>query len=168
MKLAYADPPYLGCARRYRDHPEARRWDHAESHGQLMNQLDAEYDGWALSASARSLQELLNSAPINVRVAAWTKPFAAYKKHVRIAYTWEPVIFRPARPNNDDIAPKTRDSLSVPMTTMRGVVGAKPPIFCRWVLDLLGYINGDVVDDLFPGTGVMSRVVAQGTLEATS
>lgn len=165
MKLAYADPPYLGCARRYREHDLSRMWDLAESHGRLMELLDAEYDGWALSASAKSLQQLLTLAPINVRVAAWTKPFAAYKKHVRIAYTWEPLIFRPARPNNDDSAPQTRDSLSVPMTTMRGVVGAKPSTFCRWVLDLLGYIDGDTIDDLFPGTGVMSRVAAQGTLE---
>jgi hypothetical protein len=29
---------------------------------------------------------------------------------------------------------------------------------------MLGYIDGDQVDDLFPGTGVMAAVLAQGTL----
>lgn len=33
-----------------------------------------------------------------------------------------------------------------------------------WVLDLLGYLDGDSLSDLFPGTGVMGRVLAQGRL----
>ncbi len=164
MRFAYADPPYLGCARRYREHPDAWRWDDAAEHAQLMKRMDAEYDGWALSLSAKSLPVLLPLAPEGVRVAAWVKPFAAYKKHVRIAYTWEPLIFRPGRPNNDPLAPVTRDSFSAPMTTMRGTVGAKPEAFCRWVLDLLGWLEDDTIDDLFPGSGVMSAVAAQGLL----
>jgi DNA modification methylase len=167
MRLAYADPPYLGCARRYREHPDAARWDDAAEHGRLMATMDEGWDGWALSCSAKSLPDLLPLAPGPVRVGAWAKPFSAFKKHVRIAYTWEPLIFRPARPNNDPAAPCTRDSLTVPMTTRRGVVGAKPPAFCRWVLDLLGYLDGDTVDDLFPGSGVMATVVAQGTIPVT-
>ena len=91
-----------------------------------MATMDKDYDGWALSLSAGSLQPLLQLlAPPDVRVAAWTKPFAAYKKHVRIAYTWEPVIFRPGRPNNAPDAPVTRDSLTVSMTTMRGVMSRR-------------------------------------------
>lgn len=157
MRLAYADPPYLGVAHRYPEHPEARRWDDPAEHGALMWQLDHDFDGWALSLSAKSLQELLPLAPAGIRVAAWVKPFGAFKKHVRIAYGWEPVIFRPARPNNDPAAPKTRDWLAENMTLRRGLVGAKPERFCRWVLDLLGYIDGDTVDDLFPGTVPCAR-----------
>jgi hypothetical protein len=164
VRFAYADPPYLGCARRYREHPDAKLWNLPESHGQLMKQMDASYDGWALSLAASSLQTLLALAPAGVRVGAWIKPFAAYKQNVRIAYTWEPLIFRPGRPNNDPAAPKTRDSINTPMTTGRGVIGAKPESYCRWVLDLLGWLDGDQIDDLFPGSMVMSRTADQGTL----
>lgn len=164
MRLAYADPPYLGCARRYREHPDAARWDDAAEHGALMERLEHDYDGWALSLSAKSLPELLPLAPAGVRVGAWVKPFSAYKKHVRIAYGWEPLIFRPGRPNNDPEAPCTRDWLSSNMSLRRGTIGAKPEAFARWVLDLLGWLDGDTLDDLFPGSGVMTAVAAQGTL----
>lgn len=164
LKFAYADPPYLGCARRYQEHSEAWRWDDPSEHEALMKEMNASYDGWALSLSAASLPVLMPLAPPGVRVGAWTKPFAAYKKNVRIAYTWEPLIFRPGRPNNDPDAPVIRDSFSAPMTTRRGTVGAKPETFCRWVLDLLGWLEGDEMIDLFPGSGVMGHVARQGVL----
>jgi hypothetical protein len=44
------------------------------------------------------------------------------------------------------------------ITLRKGLVGAKPEKFCWWVLNLLGFQPGDTLDDLFPGTGVMSRV----------
>lgn len=163
-RLAYADPPYYGQAARY-DHPDAARWDRASEHVELMHKLEREYDGWALSASAPSLRHLLADAPERARVAAWVKPFAAYKANVRIAYAWEPVIFAPARDRSADGAPVGRDFLAQPITLRRGLAGAKPERFCRWVLDLLGYVQGDDVTDLFPGTGVMGRVLAQGALE---
>jgi hypothetical protein len=165
VKLAYADPPYLGVAHRYPEHPESRRWDDPAEHAALMADLDARFDGWALSLSAKSLPVLLPLAPDDIRVGAWVKPFSAFKKHVRIAYGWEPVIFKPARPNNDATAPQTRDWLAENMTLKRGLVGAKPARFCRWILDMLGYIEGDEVIDLFPGTGILGHVVAQGTLD---
>jgi hypothetical protein len=129
-----------------------------------MAELEREYDGWAFSLSSVSLPALLPLAPAGVRIAAWTKPFAAFKRNVRVAYTWEPVIFRPGRDSSKDGAPVTRDYLAEPITLQRGLTGAKPARFCRWVLDLLGYVDGDTVDDLFPGTGVMGLVEAQGTL----
>jgi len=52
----------------------------------------------------------------------------------------------------------------VPITLKRGLTGAKPEAFCRWVLDLLGYADGDEIIDLFPGTAVLGQVVAQGVL----
>jgi hypothetical protein len=163
-RLAYADPPYLGCAKRYREHPDAARWDDAAAHGELMAELERDYDGWALSAGASSLPHLLPLAPAGIRVAAWVKPFSAYKKNVRIPFGWEPVIFKPARRLSDPDAPEARDWLSCNMATQRGLVGAKPWQFCRWVLDLLGYLEGDRVDDLFPGTGIMAAVIAQRRL----
>jgi hypothetical protein len=164
MRLAYADPPYLGCAWRYRKHPDAARWDDPHSHGELMAHLDAGYDGWALSAGMNSLQKLLPLAPEGVRIAAWVKPFSAAFPAVRIAYAWEPVIYRPARPLTSEGALSIKDFLIENMAVRRGLVGAKPERFCRWVLDLLGYMDGDEMTDLFPGTGVMGQVEAQGTL----
>ena len=168
MKLAYADPPYLGCARRYRDHPDAAIWDDPAEHGRLMARLEQDYDGWALSAGMNSLQALLPLAPPGVRIAAWVKPFSAAFPTVRIPYAWEPVIYRPARPLTRDGATSVKDYLIENMAMRRGLVGAKPERFCRWVLDLLGYADGDTIDDLFPGTGVMGRTAAQGTLEVTA
>jgi hypothetical protein len=129
-----------------------------------MAELEATYDGWALSCSTPSLRELNHAAPERARVAAWVKPFAAYKANVRIAYAWEPVIFAPGRDHSADGAPVGRDFLAEPITLQRGLVGAKSERFCRWVLDLLGYVQGDELTDLFPGTGIMGRVLAQGQL----
>ena len=52
-----------------------------------------------------------------------------------------------------------RDHLAESITLKKGLTGAKPERFCRWVLDLLGWKPGDEVDDLFPGTGVFERVL---------
>lgn len=164
MRLAYADPPYLGCSKLYPEHPDSERWDDPAEHQALMVRLAFAYDGWAYSLSSTSLVELLPLAPSGVRVAAWVKPFAAFKANVRIAYTWEPVIFKPARDSSKLGAPVGRDHLSEPITMKRGLTGAKPRRFCEWVLDLLGYVEGDEVEDIFPGTGIMGNVLAQGRL----
>jgi hypothetical protein len=161
--MAYADPPYVGCSVFY-DHPATRRWDDPAEHVALMAELESNYDGWALSCSTPSLRHLFAGAPGRSRVAAWVKPFAAYKANVRIAYTWEPVIFAPGRDRSADGAPVGRDHLSAPITLKRGLIGAKPAAFCRWICDLLGYVDGDELVDLFPGTGIMGRVLAQGRL----
>ena len=169
MRFAYADPPYLGCGKLYASHhPDALAWDDPATHQALIDRLCAEYpDGWAMSASSTSLQALLAMCPPDVRISAWVKPFAAFKRNVRNAYTWEPVILRGGRVSSKDGAPVTRDHLAEPITLRRGLTGAKPERFCRWVLDQLGYIEGDTLDDLFPGTGVMDAVLRQGTLTPT-
>jgi hypothetical protein len=129
-----------------------------------MARLESEYDGWAMSASSTSLQAILPLAPAGVRIAAWTKPFAAFKRNVRCAYTWEPVIFRAGRDASKDGAPVTRDHLSQVITLKKGLTGAKPEAFCRWILALLGWVPGDEVDDIFPGTGIMGTVLRQSAL----
>lgn len=49
MRLGYADPPYIGCAHLYKDHPDyVGEVDHAA----LIGRLEADYDGWVLHASA--------------------------------------------------------------------------------------------------------------------
>jgi len=79
MRLAYADPPYIGQARKHYG-PDAREVNHEL----LVNHL-REFDGWALSASSPSLAKILPLCP-EARVAAWVKPFASFKPNVNPAY----------------------------------------------------------------------------------
>jgi hypothetical protein len=171
VRFAYADPPYLGCGKLYADkHPDALAWDDPETHRSLIAGLVADYpDGWALSLSSPSLRTILPMCPNDVRVAAWVKPFAAFKRNVRNAYTWEPVILRGGRLSSRDGAPVTRDHLAEPIQLKAGLTGAKPQRFNRWVLDMLGYIDGqDSVDDLFPGTGGMAETLRRPTLDGAA
>jgi len=158
MRFAYADPPYLGCAKRY-DHPEAGIWDTVQAHQDLIEKLVSEYpDGWALSASSPSLRTLLSLCPESVRVLAWVKPFSIFKPGVGLAYTWEPVIFYGGRKISRK-QPTVKDHLVCNITLKKGLCGAKPSAFCEWVLRCLNYQPGDTVDDLFPGTGIFGKVL---------
>jgi hypothetical protein len=162
MRFAYADPPYLGCgAALYgKHHAEAAVYDTEAGHRALIERLCDEFsDGWAMSLSSPSLRTILPMCPADVRVAAWVKPFVAFKANVNPAYAWEPVIFRGGR-KRSRAEPTVRDWVSEVITLRRGLTGAKPEAFCRWILMLLGARPGDEVEDLFPGTGVMGRVVA--------
>lgn len=166
MKFAYADPPYLGCCRLYaHHHPDGLCWDDLDTHRKLIDRLNTDYpDGWAMSGTSGSLQSLLPLCPPDVRVGAWVKPFHAYKKGVRPAYAWEPLIYRGGRnkghkpPEKGGKATTPKDFVSANITLKKGLTGAKPEAFCSWVLDLLNFQEGDTVDDLFPGTGVFDRV----------
>lgn len=159
MRLAYADPPYLGQgAKHYRnEHPDAAAWDTEAEHRGLINLLVNTYDGWALSASSPSLHVLLPMCPPEARIAAWVKPFAAFKVGVNPAYAWEPVIFVPAPRKHDRSRPTTRDWFSHSITLKKGLTGAKPEAFCRWIFDLLRAEPEDTLVDLFPGTGIVGR-----------
>ncbi|KKM95084.1 hypothetical protein LCGC14_1191850 [marine sediment metagenome] len=148
MKVAYADPPYIGQAKRY---PEKQEVDHTK----LIKHLNT-YDAWALSASSPSLKIILPMCPDDVRIAAWVKPFCSFKPNVNPAYAWEPIIFRGARKRSRDI-PTVRDWVSVNITLKKGLVGAKPKEFCFWLFNLLGLNKDDTLDDLYPGTGIVSQ-----------
>lgn len=166
MKFAYADPPYIGQAKRH--HYQCAEVDHAE----LIARLVSEYpDGWALSLSSPTLRTILNLCPPDVRIAAWCKSFCAFKRGVRPAYSWEPVIYRGGRnpvnghraiiPEKNGKQTTPKDFIVEPITLKKGLVGAKPEKVCLWILQLLNAQPGDQVDDLFPGTGIMGRVVKQ-------
>lgn len=156
MRFAYADPPYLGCGRLYvKHHPGALEWDALPRHQRLIEQLCDEYpDGWAMSLSSPSLRTILPMCPEDCRVGQWVKPFASFKPNVNPAYAYEPVIWRGGRPFTrvDDTV---RDWVSVNITLKRGLTGAKPRDFCRWIFSLLNARKGDLLFDLFPGTGAV-------------
>lgn len=158
-RLAYADPPYPGkSALYYREHPDfAGEVDHAE----LLSRL-ATYDGWALSTSAAALPQVLALAvaqDLPVRVAAWmrgARPHATARHPVN---AWEPVLYVPV-PSRRAGETRRVDALVhgvAPMLTLPSrVVGAKPAAFCRWLFDLVGATPRDTLDDLFPGSGIVT------------
>jgi len=176
VRLAYADPPYLGCCGLYgHDHREDWGcWDFAVSHAKLIEHLTIRYpDGWALSASSPSLRTLLPLCPEDVRVAAWVKPFCAFKRGVRPCYAWEPVSFRGGRnppgtphapPEKNGAQTTPKDFIAESITLQKGLTGAKPLKVCRWILELLGYQEDDQLVDLFPGTGAMDDALARPPL----
>jgi hypothetical protein len=157
LRLAYADPPYPGKARLYRDHPDyGGEVDHAE----LIERLAA-YDGWALSTSAAALPSVLALCPPGVRVAAWHKGERVTRSRYPLS-AWEPVIYRGGRQLPGAL--RRVDSIVcgvTPVSTRPGhVIGAKPAAVCRWIFALLGAGPGDALDDLFPGSGAVSRAWA--------
>lgn len=162
MKFAYADPPYLACCSLYKhEHgTDGLCWDEPATHHRLITHLSVDFpDGWAMSASSPSLQSLLVMCPNDARVAAWVKPFASFKPNVNPAYAWEPVIWYGGRQHRERTEPTVRDWFSGNITLQRGLTGAKSERFCLWILDLLGFKDGDEIVDLYPGTGVMDRAV---------
>lgn len=162
--FAYADPPYIGQAKRHYSHdPRCAEVDHT----QLVVRLAA-YDGWALSCSSPSLEEILHICrkvvgPNSVRVGGWFKPFAAFKPNVNPGYTWEPVVFVPSPRKRLRTEPTVRDyieadAVKANITLKKGLSGAKPETFCRWLIELLGIQKGDTLADLYPGTGIVTQV----------
>ena len=160
-RFAYADPPYLGQGRKHygKLHADADDCDTLQWHADLIARLCEEYpDGWAMSASSPSLREILPLCPADVRVAAWIKPFCAFKVNVNPAYAWEPVIWRGGRKRGRD-RDTSRDFLSCPIAMKKGFPGAKPEQFTRWILDLLGAEKYDEIHDLFPGSGSVTDAI---------
>lgn len=163
MKFAYADPPYIGQARR---HYNCEEIDHEKLIARLTDDFP---DGWALSASAPSLARLLPLCPKGYRIAVWCKSFCAFKRGVRPAYAWEPIIYYGGRnpmcghaaviPEKNGRQTTPKDFIVEPIALKKGLVGAKPERVCLWILDLLNVQPEDTVADLFPGTAAMGRAV---------
>lgn len=160
LRLAYADPPYPGLARRYyADRPDyAGEVDHEE----LVGRLEADYpDGWALSTNARSHRRILDLCPPDTRVAIWVRGSRPVSS-AWPANAWEPVLYRGGRQLAPEEGITTRTDVLVYAARGRGterekVTGAKPAAFIWWLFDLLGAAPGDDLDDLYPGTGAIGR-----------
>lgn len=161
MIFAYADPPYIGQAKKHyaKEAAAAGRVAEEVNYPLLIAHLN-EFDAFALSASSPSLEELLHICrevlgPNQVRVGSWVKPFAVFKPNVNPAYAWEPVIFKGAR-KRDRTEPTVRDWHSANITLKKGVSGAKPESFSLWLFDLIGLLPEDEFVDLFPGSNAVS------------
>jgi len=157
MRIAYADPPYVGCAHLYREHVDfAGEVDHAP----LIEALEKNYDGWVLHAAATPLS-MATLAPLvektGARWCSWVKGFAAFKRNVPVAYAWEPVLIKPARKPVVSKRLVMRDWIQESITLKRGLTGAKPEAVCHWAFELVGARPEDALYDLFPGTGAVTE-----------
>lgn len=160
-RFAYADPPYYGLAEKFygKMHPEAAAYDKLETHAALIKRLCDEYpDGWAMSLHTPTLRDILPLCPADVRVMAWVKPFASFKPGVGVAYAWEPVIVRGGR-RRDRTQHTVRDWHACNITLKRGFAGAKPEGFVLWLLEVLNVKHEDTIDDLFAGSGAVTRAI---------
>ena len=158
MRVAYADPPYPGCAHLYKDHPDyAGEVDHEV----LLRTLRNDYDGWLLHTNSTTLALVLGICEsiglTDYRVMAWVKPFAAFKRNVPVSYAWEPVLVKACRTPVVEPSMTYRDWVSEPITMQRGLVGAKPERVCHWAFNVLGMTPDDELVDLFPGSGAVTR-----------
>lgn len=162
MRFAYADPPYIGQAKKHyakeaaQDGRVASEVDHVE----LIGRLDTQYDAWALSLSTPSLEEILHICrrvvgPNQVRVCSWVKPFAVFKPNVNPGYCWEPIIVKGGRNLGREVA-TVRDYVSANITLRRGTSGAKPIAFSFWLFEFVGLTPEDQFTDLFPGSGAVT------------
>lgn len=154
-RLAYADPPYPGLAKKYYgDQPTyAGEVDHAE----LIARLGT-YDGWALSTSQEALRMVLGLCPPDVRIAAWVKPIGVPRATRGPHSTWEPIIYKPAR----WLRPGKRDFIRAhPARGGGDLPGRKPLSVCNFVFDLIGAAAGDSLADLYPGTEVVTKAWLQ-------
>ena len=151
MKFAYADPPYPGLARRYYFEEEV-------DHGVLLETLVNDFDGWALSTSSESLQDVLSLCPPGCRVGIWIRPCRPIRR-VTPANCFEPVVFRGGR----RLPPEVPDVTDVLVWKGRqhshpdALTGMKPAAFCEWIFRMLGAVEGDTLKDLFPGSGAVGR-----------
>ena len=149
MRVAYADPPYEGCAHYY----DEREVDHPA----LIARLIVEFpDGWALSCKTNSVRALYPLCPEDTRLCAWVKGWASYKPGVHPAYAWEPVLVRGGRKPSRAQA-TVRDWLRAHPTTRKEFTGRKPEAFSLWIFGLLGLQSGDELVDLYPGSGAVGR-----------
>lgn len=192
MRLAIADPPYLGRAarnygrgsdlqgfgqgdktkhsgspRRTSVHDEAHAWDDPETHRRLVDLLVRDYDGWAVAMAPDNLRHYLQWVPADTRIAVWVRP-RSVPTGSRITPSWEPVLVHVPRGRRDRSTGQVlTDVFTAPPP--QTFVGAKPRPWTRWVLDLLGYDpDADDVDDLFPGSGAVSSEIAQRVLVWTT
>lgn len=152
--IAYADPPYPGCAHLYRDHPDyAGEVDHEA----LIKRLDTDFDGFVLHTASTTLRQLMPYLPIGARIMAWVKPFAAFKRNVSVAYAWEPVIVKAARKPVVRHRVVMRDWIAESITLKKGLTGVKPAAVARWAFEMVGAEPSDTLHDLFPGTGAITQ-----------
>ena len=177
MKFAIADPPYLGRAVRWYGaggcgngygsgqadiHPEAEIWDNPLTHKQLCKDLLSNYDGFAIALTVHSLSTYMSELQTNsrngIRVMCWVKP-SSIPSGNRLQNVWEPVIIKMPQSRKKYKSAKSCKDVLEAHPPRNGFVGSKPALWTNWVLDAMGVIDGDQVDDLFKGSGLVTQAI---------
>lgn len=178
MRLAIADPPYLGRANRWYGsgrghqggrgradhHPDAGDWDRVDTHLELLHHLESDFDGWAYAAAPDYERALLPAIPIGARRLIWHRGNAV-PSGARLRSTYEIVIVKvPEGRTAHGTGLAVDDVLHAGIDTHTKFAGAKPPAWTRWVLAVLGHDPAaDEVTDLFGGSGAVAAA-ADGLL----
>lgn len=147
-------------------HPEAAKWDDLSAHRALLLHLVDNYDGWALATTPDGLGAY-HPLPVNAQIMCWHRP-TAMPGGGRLIERWEPVIVFIPEERRSRAGVRVSNVLTAVAPSAHGsrssFVGAKPPVWTRWVLDALGYDAAtDDLDDLFPGSGAVTAA-ADGML----
>lgn len=146
-------------------HPAAADWDRPARHRLLLEELMDGYDGWAIATSLDGLDSY-RPIPPGARIMVWRK-LTSTRGGGRIANTLEAVIVYPpaARRSRLEAFGQIPDFLQCEPPQKAKFAGAKPAQWTRWVLDAMGYDQDeDTVEDLFPGSGMVSAELAQQVL----
>ena len=128
-----ADPPYIGCPKRYPGKTEVD----TPSYVRLCPQFP---DRSALCCSSPKLTVVLRHCwEEEVRVLAWVKPFAVSRPTSGSRLPGSQLY------SMGDVSPGGPRSrlASRGQSVKGGLFGAKPDEFCRWILDSLGYLDGE-------------------------
>jgi branched-subunit amino acid transport protein len=169
MRLAIADPPYLGRAEMWYGqrsvglrndgtighgkpgtaskadrHPDAAAWDDPLTHRALVRRLVADYDGWAIAMLPDNLHDYLRWVPRETRIAVWHEPgVMPTGSHPR--RRWEAVLVSrcPGRRRVVNVPLAVGDVLTCSRVTgiprAATFAGRKPRQWTEWVLAMLGY-----------------------------
>ena len=137
MKLAIADPPYLGRAALWyggKGRGKQGTVGRAAGRGCLTPEFHPAAHEWDSLAPSRS------AVPIS---GARVLPEQAM-----------------AQPSNSTSSTTISSMCLAGLSAahpVSGFVGSKPSAWTHWVLDLLGFQPGDEVTDVFPGSGAVER-----------
>ena len=176
MRLAIADPPYLGRADTWYGnnhnlgtgcypadkHPKAHIWDNPQTHIDLARNLNDNYDGFAIACTPHSLSTYLSvletGSSTGIRVMAWIKPNAMPGGN-RLTLSWESVIIKMIADRKGRNKGKHMRDYHIAPAPRKNFTGSKPESWTHWLLDAIGYQKGDEVIDLFKGSGSVDTAI---------
>lgn len=144
-------------------HPAAAEWDNPLRHRALLEELAAEFDGWAIATTLDGIEHYAPH-PAGMRILVWQSSNAPPSSH-RVATTLEAVlVYTPITRRRAGALGQVPDLLRTAAPRI-GFPGSKPPLWTRWVLDALAYDpDEDELIDVFPGSGMVATAASQRTL----
>ena len=155
LKIAYADPPYPGLSKKY--YGKEASYKGEVDHRELVADLEQNFDGWALSTSAKALKWVLALVQSdNILICPWIKPLRRVVARGPATIT-EFLIVSPGRRRL--CRPGIPDGFigAVARGGDSDLIGRKPINFINWMFRLLGLSPLDEFKDLFPGSGIVGR-----------